>query len=137
MELVSEFNNATLNQWRRVAGYCLQGGKTPLHCMRRICVAVRFIERTWDSIYGRKAILWPNTSKQCFQIYLNIRGYSSRNFRILDSMLVTKYAILGQYVTQKKCLGETVTVVFLWLCSSPNCKTHIKLLLEFCVQNSD
>jgi hypothetical protein len=46
MELVSEFNNATLNQRRRVAGYCLQEQKTPLHCMRRICVAVRFIERT-------------------------------------------------------------------------------------------
>jgi len=46
MELVSEFNNATLNQRRRVAKYCLQEGKTPLHCVRRMCVAVRFIERT-------------------------------------------------------------------------------------------
>ena len=46
MELLSEFNNATLNQRRRVAGYCLQEGKTPLHYVRRMCVAVRFIERT-------------------------------------------------------------------------------------------
>jgi len=113
MELVSEFNNATLNQRRRVAGYCLQEEKTPLHCMQRIYVAVRFIERTSDSIYGRKAILWPNTSKEFFLIYLKIRGYSSRNFRILECMLVMKYAILGQYVTPKKCLGERVTVVFL------------------------
>ena len=105
IEPTSEINNTPLNQRRSVAEYCLQEEKTPLPCMRRICVAVGFTKRTCNSIYGRRAIRWPDTSKQCFQIYLNIRGLSSRNFRTFDCMLVKKYAILGTICNTQEVFG--------------------------------